>query len=193
MTSCNGSPPILSRSPGLFGSSCSESLPSAAGRYQRSAIARGRASDTSTASRRRDHCSRRWPPSRIPTTLRLSDRERCAPSPRGSCWPDPDRQTTMLRRCPWVPDNGREGGSASSGASGTGAARTRSADDSRVLAQARGRNERNFGTWQGRLPQELRLPGITTLEAANRFLRERYIVEFNRAFRWRRRKRAAPL
>ena len=38
--------------------------------------------------------------------------------------------------------------------------------------QARGRSERNFGTWQGRLPQELRLRGIITLEAANRFLRE---------------------
>lgn len=48
--------------------------------------------------------------------------------------------------------------------------------------QARGRSERNFGTWQGRLPQELRLAGITTLEAANVFLRERYMAEFNRRF-----------
>ncbi len=48
--------------------------------------------------------------------------------------------------------------------------------------QARGRSERSFGTWQGRLPQELRLHGITTVEAANRFLRERYIAEFNRRF-----------
>ena len=48
--------------------------------------------------------------------------------------------------------------------------------------QARGRSERNFGTWQGRLPQELRLAGITTLEAANAFLREHYIAEFNRRF-----------
>ena len=48
--------------------------------------------------------------------------------------------------------------------------------------QARGRSERNFGTWQGRLPQELRLRGITTVEAANRFLREQYIGEFNRRF-----------
>ena len=48
--------------------------------------------------------------------------------------------------------------------------------------QARGRSERNFGTWQGRLPQELRLRGITTLEAANEFLREEYIAEFNRRF-----------
>jgi hypothetical protein len=48
--------------------------------------------------------------------------------------------------------------------------------------QARGRMERNYGTWQGRLPQELRLAGITTVEAANRFLRERYIAEFNRKF-----------
>jgi transposase len=48
--------------------------------------------------------------------------------------------------------------------------------------QARGRSERNFGTWQGRLPQELRLQGITTVEEANRFLREHYIAEFNRRF-----------
>src|SRR3954449_13592822 len=48
--------------------------------------------------------------------------------------------------------------------------------------QARGRSERSFGTWQGRLPQELRLAGIDTIEAANRFLRERYIAEFNRKF-----------
>jgi transposase len=48
--------------------------------------------------------------------------------------------------------------------------------------QARGRSERNFGTWQGRLPQELRLRGITTVEAANRFLRQEYVAEFNRRF-----------
>jgi transposase len=48
--------------------------------------------------------------------------------------------------------------------------------------QARGRSERNFGTWQGRLPQELRLRQLGTLEAANRFLREDYIPEFNRRF-----------
>src|SRR6202023_800623 len=48
--------------------------------------------------------------------------------------------------------------------------------------QARGRSERNFGTWQGRLPQELRLHKIASLEAANVFLREHYIAEFNRHF-----------
>jgi hypothetical protein len=48
--------------------------------------------------------------------------------------------------------------------------------------QARGRSERNFRTWQGRLPQELRLHEIRSLEAANRFLRESYIAEFNRRF-----------
>jgi hypothetical protein len=48
--------------------------------------------------------------------------------------------------------------------------------------QARGRCERNFGTWQGRLPQELRLRSIGTVEQANRFLREEYIAEFNRRF-----------
>jgi transposase len=48
--------------------------------------------------------------------------------------------------------------------------------------QARGRSERGFGTWQGRLPQELRLRGLTTLVAANQFLREHYISEFNQRF-----------
>jgi transposase len=48
--------------------------------------------------------------------------------------------------------------------------------------QARGRSERNFSTWQGRLPQELRLRQLGTLEAANRFLRDDYITEFNRRF-----------
>jgi transposase len=49
--------------------------------------------------------------------------------------------------------------------------------------QARGRSERGFGTWQGRLPQELRLQGIRTLEQANQFLREHYVGEFNQRFR----------
>jgi transposase len=48
--------------------------------------------------------------------------------------------------------------------------------------QARGRGERNFLTWQGRLPQELRLWGLRTREEANRFLKRRYIREFNRKF-----------
>jgi len=48
--------------------------------------------------------------------------------------------------------------------------------------QARGRSERGFGTWQGRLPQELRLRGLTTIEAANQFLRAHYISEFNQRF-----------
>jgi hypothetical protein len=49
--------------------------------------------------------------------------------------------------------------------------------------QARGRSERNFGTWQRRLPQELRLRGIQEVEEANRFLRGSYLAEFNRKFR----------
>jgi len=48
--------------------------------------------------------------------------------------------------------------------------------------QARGRSERSFGTWQGRLPQELQLNGIITPEQANKFLRDTYIAEFNRKF-----------
>lgn len=49
--------------------------------------------------------------------------------------------------------------------------------------QARGRSERSFGTWQGRLPQELRLANINTVEGANKFLQSRYIVEFNTQFK----------
>lgn len=48
--------------------------------------------------------------------------------------------------------------------------------------QARGRCERGFRTWQGRLPQELRLRGITTPDDANRFLADVYVPEFNRRF-----------
>jgi transposase len=48
--------------------------------------------------------------------------------------------------------------------------------------QARGRSERSFGTWQGRLPQELRLAGVSTVEEANAFLNERYIAAFNDKF-----------
>jgi len=49
--------------------------------------------------------------------------------------------------------------------------------------EARGRSERMFGTLQGRLPQELRLAGITDMAAANRFLAEVYIPAHNRGFR----------
>jgi transposase len=48
--------------------------------------------------------------------------------------------------------------------------------------QARGRSERGFGTWQGRLPQELRVRSLDTLQVANQFLREHYIREFNQKF-----------
>lgn len=48
--------------------------------------------------------------------------------------------------------------------------------------QARGRSERAFLTLQDRLPKELALAGITTVEAANRWLAEVYIEEHNRLF-----------
>jgi hypothetical protein len=48
--------------------------------------------------------------------------------------------------------------------------------------QARGRSERGFRTWQGRLPQELRIRDITSPEEANRFLKQSYVGEFNRKF-----------
>ena len=48
--------------------------------------------------------------------------------------------------------------------------------------EARGRGERMFGTWQGRLPQEFRLRGITSIEAANAFLPDWITAEHNRRF-----------
>ena len=48
--------------------------------------------------------------------------------------------------------------------------------------EARGRCERAFRTLQDRLPKELALAGITTVEAANRFLREVYLPEHNARF-----------
>ena len=51
-----------------------------------------------------------------------------------------------------------------------------------AYSQARGRSERGFRTWQGRLPQELRKAGIASIEGANQFLRDYYIEEFNGRF-----------
>lgn len=48
--------------------------------------------------------------------------------------------------------------------------------------QARGRSERAFATLQDRLPKELKLAGIATIEAANRWLADTYIAEHNAAF-----------
>jgi len=48
--------------------------------------------------------------------------------------------------------------------------------------QARGRSERSFRTWQGRLPQEIRLRGLTSAKEVNQFLKRSYIGEFNRRF-----------
>ncbi len=48
--------------------------------------------------------------------------------------------------------------------------------------EARGRSERMFGTLQKRLPQELRLAGITTREEANRFLEEVFWPAHNARF-----------
>lgn len=48
--------------------------------------------------------------------------------------------------------------------------------------EARGRSERLFRTLQDRLPKELRLAGITTIDAANCWLEEHYKAEHNRQF-----------
>ena len=52
--------------------------------------------------------------------------------------------------------------------------------------QLRGRCERLFGTWQGRLPRELHLEGITDLAAANRHLEEQFILYHNQHLRYQR-------
>jgi transposase len=48
--------------------------------------------------------------------------------------------------------------------------------------EARGRSERMFRTLQDRLPKELRLAGITTVEVANAWLRDTFVAEHNRGF-----------
>ena len=48
--------------------------------------------------------------------------------------------------------------------------------------EARGRSERMFRTLQDRLPKELALAGITTVDAANIWLRETYIPAHNARF-----------
>jgi transposase len=48
--------------------------------------------------------------------------------------------------------------------------------------QARGRSERTNGTLQGRLVNELRVARITTVAAANRYLRECFLPDFNAEF-----------
>jgi hypothetical protein len=48
--------------------------------------------------------------------------------------------------------------------------------------EARGRSERAFRTLQDRLPKELALAGIATLDAANRWLAESYLAAHNALF-----------
>src|SRR4249919_3009063 len=48
--------------------------------------------------------------------------------------------------------------------------------------EARGRSERMFGTLQDRLPKELKLAGISDINAANRFIRDVYLPAHNARF-----------
>jgi transposase len=48
--------------------------------------------------------------------------------------------------------------------------------------EARGRSERMFATLQDRLPKELRLAGISTIAAANRFIAQVYLPAHNARF-----------
>ncbi|MCO5068055.1 MAG: hypothetical protein M9910_05110 [Kiritimatiellae bacterium] len=49
--------------------------------------------------------------------------------------------------------------------------------------EARGRIERMFQTWQGRIPQEFADAGITDVHAANAYLRKHLIGRMNRNFK----------
>ena len=48
--------------------------------------------------------------------------------------------------------------------------------------EARGRSERMFGTLQNRLPKELALYNITTIQEANKYLRDVYLPRHNKQF-----------
>ena len=48
--------------------------------------------------------------------------------------------------------------------------------------EARGRSERLFGTWQGRLPHELKLHGIKTIPDANRYILETFLPNYRKLF-----------
>ena len=50
------------------------------------------------------------------------------------------------------------------------------------VSQAKGLIERTNGTFQGRLVNELKLNGITTMEEANRYLTEVFVPKFNNKF-----------
>ena len=50
------------------------------------------------------------------------------------------------------------------------------------VSQAKGLIERDNGTFQGRLVNELRLNGITTIDEANKYLIEKFIPKFNTRF-----------
>lgn len=50
------------------------------------------------------------------------------------------------------------------------------------ISQAKGLIERDNGTFQGRLVNELKLNGITTIEEANKYLIEVFIPKFNKKF-----------
>ena len=88
----------------------------------------------------------------------------------------------------------RAGWAVSTPTSGSAPDRTKLTQVGRALArlgiehilgfspQARGRSERANGTLQGRLVNELRVAGIRTSAAANRYLRARFIPDFNATF-----------
>ena len=68
-------------------------------------------------------------------------------------------------------------------------ARAGDSDDSGAYSpQARGRSERGFGAWQGRLPQELRRRQITTLQHERVVARDNTVSFANRSWQLERTK-----
>ena len=88
------------------------------------------------------------------------------------------------RGCALFPhDQGRRDRPRPSDPGGTGARSVRGRAYRGLFARRRrGRSERAFQTLQDRLPKELRLAGIATVDAANAFIREVYLPAHNARF-----------
>jgi hypothetical protein len=104
------------------------------------------------------------------------------------------REVLQTHGIPGVLYTDRAGWAVYTPTSGTAPDRTKLTQVGRALArlgiehilgfspQARGRSERANGTLQGRLVNELRVAGIRTPAAANRYLRERFLPDYNTTF-----------
>ena len=81
-----------------------------------------------------------------------------------------------------TPRGRRHGGQGQADPGRPCASAARHRADRGLFARGQGRSERMFGTLQKRLPQELRLAGITEMAEANRFLKELFLPQHNARF-----------